>query len=213
MNLFHRKIICVIAMTMILLSLIRDSRKIFSIVMFSTKKHDFDVIKSLSAKIITKDHVAMSAMSAMVNTQAESRNQKPNQISNEIPSTKKFQPQRDETKVDPLEPRPYVFEEWEDKSYTNKTFSFDTDVATDRSFAPECKTVFESVKRRFAERFASVYDAIDSIEQRPNDPPKYPSPSNGTGAILWLRHVHKTGGSTVRHLFETYAYRLLYDTL
>lgn len=114
----------------------------------------------------------------------------------------------DSDAVDPRRQDKYVFESpfaAGDRSYVNKRFSIPDDIATSRGATPECATVFERTKALFLERFRDAEDAVKHARGRPDEPPKYPLPAGGKGGLLFLRHVHKTGGSTIRHLFETFS--------
>ena len=98
----------------------------------------------------------------------------------------------------------YRFKPWEGREYINETFDIGEDVAIDRRIA-QCATVFQRVRSAFYERFRNKDDVIESFQKRPSAPPKYPQPMGGKGGLIYLRHVHKTGGSTIRHLFHTFS--------
>ena len=102
-------------------------------------------------------------------------------------------------------PIKYVYENhFPDRAYVNETFDFiPADVGTARLVA-NCSTVFERVKKRFAQRFGDAATARASLA-RPESPPLYPQPAGGDGGLLYLRHVHKTGGSSMRHIFHDFS--------
>lgn len=98
----------------------------------------------------------------------------------------------------------YQFKKWKGREYVNETFVIKEDVAVDRRI-PKCLTVFERTKREFNKRFTDTNSAISSISESSKSAPNYPQPAGGKGGLLYLFHVHKTGGSTIRDLFHTYS--------
>ena len=85
--------------------------------------------------------------------------------------------------------------------FVNMTISIKEDVATKR-INDKCETVFTRIGRKFEERLGNK--TVSDFWMTINSTSVTPSEINGTGAILYFRHLHKTGGSTFRHIVHSF---------
>ena len=86
--------------------------------------------------------------------------------------------------------------------YVNKTYSIENNVATER-INSACKTVFTRVKRNFDKKFSEGIQEHTMVEAI-NSTSVTPSEIHGIGGLIYFRHVHKTGGSTFRHIIHSF---------